>query len=204
MEKRRQLLVNLLFDLDPAALLGEGNGFPAEIDVRVSATPRVVSDDDEFIYKSPALGAVTVADIPNLEPAQLGTLYQELTGQRFEDQTGDKDRRALLRGALASRLSEGAEEVKAAARVLDMRPRKKLYNYPYNGPIKPYKPGTKKAKLIELLSRPGGATFEECQQLTQWPYLLLQNNIRNLWLQLGFGLEEDPQSGRIRVIRGDA
>lgn len=79
--------------------------------------------------------------------------------------------------------------------------RVKKFNYPCRGQVRPWKPGTKRARLIDLLRRPEGATFEECMDTCGWDFRAAQGSIRALWDDLGFGLTEDDQ-GRIRLVGG--
>lgn len=83
------------------------------------------------------------------------------------------------------------------------RPRKPFNRAPKEFAIAT-RPGTKKALLIDLLSRPEGATFEECREATGWQgYKQLYESIHVLNAVLGYGLTEG-EDGRIRLVTPQA
>lgn len=78
--------------------------------------------------------------------------------------------------------------------------RRKGFCYPVKEKIFPYRPGTKRAALIDILSRPGGATFEECAEKVHFDSArLLQEQIYLLHTYVGFGILEDVE-GRISLF----
>jgi len=150
-------------------------------------------------YRSAALSRdLDTADLSGLSGPDLVALHRELTQEnvtKFRDRaTGVARVTPHLERAIAaitpSRPSTGFAK----------RPRTP-YNYPYQGgEIQKCRPGTKRGKLVEIFSTPEGATFEEAAAATQWPYKVLQENVRLLWSHVGWGLEENPVTGKIRVV----
>lgn len=151
-------------------------------------------------YASNTLGReVGVVDLTDLAGPDLVKLYQELTGSpvgKFRDRaTGVARVTAPLEGAIAKMAPAPPVSPTGLS-----RPRAP-YNYaPPGTPVRETRPGTKRAKLIEIFSTPEGATFEEAAAATQWPYKILQENIRLLWSAVGWGLSEDGATGKIRVV----
>jgi hypothetical protein len=62
------------------------------------------------------------------------------------------------------------------------------------------RPNTKRAALLELLSRKGGATFQECMMATGWSRKDCYEGIRLLHYYVGYGLNQDKDTGKIWVI----
>lgn len=63
--------------------------------------------------------------------------------------------------------------------------------------IKKIRPGTKRALIIDLLSRPNGATFDECRKETDWDVKTCYEGIRLLHFYVGYGIEQ--QGDRIKL-----
>lgn len=66
--------------------------------------------------------------------------------------------------------------------------------------IKEHKPNTKRAKVIELCSAPGGATFEQIMAATEWDERTAYEGIRLLNGWVGYGLRESGD-GRITIYK---
>jgi len=76
--------------------------------------------------------------------------------------------------------------------------RKITFNFPPRPPMRKYRQKTKRAKLIALLNRPQGATFDEIQEDIGWTYRVAFDNVKLLNDYVGFGLSEG-EDGRIRI-----
>jgi hypothetical protein len=74
----------------------------------------------------------------------------------------------------------------------EFKPRKK---------VRGYRPGTKRAKTIELLSRPQGAKFEEIAAANKWDRCTAYEGIRLVATQVGLGLRTQAD-GRIKAYGG--
>lgn len=66
--------------------------------------------------------------------------------------------------------------------------------------IKSVKAGSKRAALLAALQAPGGATFEECMAVTGWNRKDCYEAIRLLHYYVGYGLNQDDQTGKIWVV----
>lgn len=73
------------------------------------------------------------------------------------------------------------------------------FNLPARPPLRNYREGTKRHRLIQLLTRPEGATFDEIQEEIGWTYKVAYENVKLLNDYVGFGLSEDDL-GRIRIV----
>lgn len=72
---------------------------------------------------------------------------------------------------------------------------RKPFDLPFSGEEpKQYRPGTKRAQTIDLLSRPEGATVEEVMEATGWPYATALEGIKLVHTYVGYGLREDDDS----------
>ena len=79
------------------------------------------------------------------------------------------------------------------------KPRGMRFVFPLGDEIKPVREGTNRAKLVELLSRPEGASFEECQKATGWSKKDCYEGIRLLHYYVGYGLRQDDEK-RIYLV----
>lgn len=109
---------------------------------------------------------------------------------------------------LAADMPEPVAESRRPVLVGGVR-RRKLFNLPGNVGCapKPHQPGTKRALVVALLTRPDGATFQEVQEgIAQafpggaWDDRTTSEGIRLIAVALGYRLEEDPQTAVIRAF----
>jgi hypothetical protein len=80
--------------------------------------------------------------------------------------------------------------------------RKVRFNKPARPPIRNYRKGSKRGKLIGLLSRPEGATFNEIMEEIGWEYKVAYENVVLVNTYTGYGLSEGDD-GRIRIVAAD-
>lgn len=88
------------------------------------------------------------------------------------------------------------------------KPRGMRFVFPVTDDVKPVRAGTSRAKLVELLSREGGASFDECMN-TVWgdrrdlsPEKKIKatyEGIRLLHYFSGYGLKQD-ENGNIHLV----
>lgn len=78
--------------------------------------------------------------------------------------------------------------------------RRTIFNLEPRPPVRNFRPGTKRAHLIEMLNRPAGATVEEVMEEIGWDQnnAVLQIKLVNEYV--GYGLRESKK-GRIRIYR---
>lgn len=83
----------------------------------------------------------------------------------------------------------------------DRKVRQMTFRLPPKGKtFLPHREGTNRAKLIQLLSRQNGATFEECREACDWDKKTTYEGIRLLNALLGYGLFHKTQkNGEIRI-----
>lgn len=74
------------------------------------------------------------------------------------------------------------------------------FNYPKEAEIKAHREGTKRARHIELLNRPEGATVEEVMKDIGWNRRQCVESFHILHNLLGYGLTTDDQ-GRVRLVK---
>jgi hypothetical protein len=86
--------------------------------------------------------------------------------------------------------------------------RRKLMNFPgRSGAPKAHRAGTKRALVVEMLTRPEGATFKQVQAAVEdrfgkegaWDDKTCTEGIKLISIALGYALTEDPQTGIIRA-----
>ena len=85
--------------------------------------------------------------------------------------------------------------------------RRRLMNFPGRaGAPKPHRAGTKRALVVEMLTRPEGATFKQVQDSVaakfpggEWDAKTTTEGIKLISVALGYQLTEDPQTGIIRA-----
>jgi len=75
--------------------------------------------------------------------------------------------------------------------------RRKRFDEPYQGFTKPCREGTKRAKIVALLTK--GATFHECMEATGWDQRTCYDGIKLVHKDLGYGLTED-EDGIIELL----
>jgi hypothetical protein len=98
---------------------------------------------------------------------------------------------------------------KAPAMEAIARPRgRRRFDYPGNGTgkVKPHRAGTKRALVVEMLTREGGATFLEVQEAIaakfpggEWDDRTCFEGIKLVSVALGYELTEDPSTAVIRA-----
>lgn len=135
----------------------------------------------------------TIEELPEKKIPELVKLYNELSGKKlktFKDKPTAIERVSEL---LAQRLPPAQSKTKGGVR------RKKRMSYPPMGEVKNHRAGTKRARVIQMLSRKRGATFAEIQDEIGWDYATAYEGVKLLHTYLGYGLEEDDQ-GRIRLL----
>jgi hypothetical protein len=153
----------------------------------------------EFV--SSKLGRVRARDIGELTVPQLVNLYNEM--RRVTDvpvrefPSRDEAVAAILplfpKGDGSHRLLVTEGDLQADGR------RTKRFNLPCRFEPRRVNSGTKRARIVELLSREEGATFEECQKAGDWDYRQTYENIRLLHRYCGFGLREG-EDRRIHLV----
>lgn len=81
-------------------------------------------------------------------------------------------------------------------------PKRRVHSFdlPPQGEIKQHREGTARAKVIELCSRPEGATYEEVMEGTGWDDKKAYEGIRLIHFYLGWGMLRDAE-GRIRLYK---
>lgn len=102
-----------------------------------------------------------------------------------------------------------AKEPKAPAVAKEKKPGKKPFRFNFNfapdSKIKPHREGSKgRATVITLLSREGGATFEEVQKATGWDTKTAYEGIRLIHFALGWGMRLNNETGKISIYRAVA
>jgi len=65
--------------------------------------------------------------------------------------------------------------------------------------IREHRPGTKRAKLVRMMSRKNGATRAQLRRATDWDDKTLRDGLRLVHVALGYGIKED-EKGRLRVV----
>lgn len=104
-----------------------------------------------------------------------------------EQQGGDLPR---ARAALAGR--------SISTPIFHGRGRRLQFNLPFSGKTKSHRKGTKRAKVIELLSK--GCKFEVIRQALGWTNKQASDAIRDLHRYLGYGVSESDV-GIIRLVK---
>jgi hypothetical protein len=124
-------------------------------------------------------------DINRLSTSQLVALYNSGGGtpvNRFSDKTTgikrlkarmkeldlvpNEDGTELITAKKAAPAPAPEKSEKAKKEPAARKPRGMYFVFPFLDEIKPVRPGTNRAVLYDLLSRPEGATFEECVAAT--------------------------------------
>lgn len=63
--------------------------------------------------------------------------------------------------------------------------------------IKPHRENTRRAEAVKMLTK--GATLEELMEVTRWNYRQAKEAVWLLHKHLGYGLTENPTTGKINV-----
>lgn len=97
------------------------------------------------------------------------------------------------------------EEAPSAAPAAEKAPKERKargfrFKFMKRDEIKKVKEGSKRAVLLDLLKREGGATFEECMAATGWNRKDCYEGIRLLHYYVGYGLNQDEKTGKIWVV----
>lgn len=132
------------------------------------------------------VGRVTLRELGRMNGRQLAELHNELAERpvkKFRD-----------RSTALARVTPLVED---RLRGVPVR-RRKVFNLPGLKTRRPHRRGTKRAILVLLLTRPGGATFEQCMAVTGWPYKTCYDILVSLNEYNGFEIRETK--GRIRLI----
>lgn len=74
------------------------------------------------------------------------------------------------------------------------------FTLPFAGSVKEPRPSSKRAKVLEMLTRPQGATHEEVMKAVGWDRITAYEGIRLLSKHNGYGLREDDK-GRIHAYK---
>ncbi len=74
------------------------------------------------------------------------------------------------------------------------------FNLPFAGKVKEPRENSKRAKVLEMLTRPNGATHEEVMKAVGWDRTTAYEGIRLLSKHNGYGLREDDK-GRIHAFK---
>jgi hypothetical protein len=150
----------------------------------------------EYISKS--LGIITKETLDRITRSQLAALHNEVKPIDVAPIFEVKLRKDIV-DRIKEFLFEEQPQKKFPADYRADRKRTSSFNYP-PGPVqRKYWPNTKRAHLIKLLSRPQGATIEECQLAIGWKYYTCCQNIYLLHIYLGYGLREDS-NGQIHLF----
>lgn len=81
------------------------------------------------------------------------------------------------------------------------RTRKMNFTFSPESSVKPPRENSKRAKVLEMLKRPNGATHEEVMKAIDWDRITAYEGIRLLNKHNGYGLREDD-NGRIHAYEG--
>lgn len=101
-------------------------------------------------------------------------------------------------------LGHGVEKLPSGAYRLVGRPRdRKPFDADPKAEIKDYLPGTDRAKIIEMLSRPEGATLDQIKTELKIDQKKAYQSVKLINTFLGYGLREDD-SGRIFLVTREA
>lgn len=149
-------------------------------------------------------GAITTTtDLDALNRSQLVDVYNELTGEARKQFRTKGEALKKVGDALATWQAENAPAKPVSPTTStgnsDGSKRRKRMNFPVKSEIKNHREGTKRAMLIEMLSRKNGADFEELMEATGWDYKTCYEGVKLLHSYVGYGLRED-ENGRIRLI----
>jgi len=143
--------------------------------------------------------ATASINIEALNGPELVSLYNKLTGESVKKFS---DRKAGIRRVLEAQKRSKVQEKPATiavkretvakpASTLDGPARRKLISFPAATEVKPHRPGTKRAQVIDLLRK--GATIGQVMTATGWGYKDAYDGIKLLHVYLGHGLEENER-----------
>jgi hypothetical protein len=87
--------------------------------------------------------------------------------------------------------------------------RRKAMNWPAKDQIKPHRGGCKRALVVDMLTAEGGATFDEVRDAVNesfpnsgnlWDRKTCYEGIKLIHGHLGYGLRQDPDTGKIEAF----
>jgi len=116
-----------------------------------------------------------------------------------KDILGDKAAKALGGKAVPSKKPVVKKKKKKVVKTGEVN-RRKVISCDPKDKVKGYRDGTKRAELIRLLGRKAGATIAECMKATEWNYKTCYEGIKLLNTYVGYGLEENEKSGKIKLV----
>lgn len=141
-------------------------------------------------------------DIEGLGGRELVTLHNELAakiGTKFTKRFSNRDNGIRRVTALFEQLGDSAPSIStgqntkpAAGKIGDVA-RRKRFSIESRDKIKSHRAGTKRAKVIDLLSRDGGATIEDVMKANGWDYRTAFEGIKLVATYVGYGLTEDDE-----------
>lgn len=168
---------------------------------------------------SVTISGVTIhsrTDLGSLKTADLLALYNKLTGKKTTKFASRDKGEGQVWAAIKAAPAEAATSNKEAAAkpaVKDApksepkakaprakRQRSYKFNYEPDAEVQGHREGTKRAKVIELLSRPAGANFQEVRDATSWDEKTAYDGIRLIHTYLGYGLKT-AENGNIHLVR---
>lgn len=146
-------------------------------------------------------------EIENMTGPELVAAYNTLTGENVK-RFGD--RKSGLRRTLAALDAKGQAkpakaEPKAKPKPTD-KPKAKAprtprhIDWPAKKEKKTHRPGTKRAVVVDLLSRKSGATRDDLMKATGWDEKTLYDGLRLVHVYLGHGIRED-ETGHLHLVR---
>lgn len=98
-----------------------------------------------------------------------------------------------------------AEQVTAAKPKRTRAPKgTSSFNMAPKSEVKTPRGGTKRATVVHLVTREGGATLEEIMQETGWEKKTAYEGVRLVNQYVGYGLRTDPESGKITGYLAEA
>lgn len=138
-------------------------------------------------------GPVDAHNIRGLSLTSLAALYRELTGKTTKK---FRDRETALK-----RVTPVVED--KIRRAVAPRPKRTstraLLNIPPKSEIARYRPGTKRAALINWLREDGGASLGQVKERFGWKTHLARCHLWSIGKYVGFGVREDAETGIIRL-----
>lgn len=158
----------------------------------------------------------THADVAALSAKDLLAVYNKLTGKSTTKFASKDKGVAQTWGAAKVALATSGEGAKPAAtptaapkatpkapKAPKVKAEKKvrgIFNVPADAEVQPHREGTKRAKVLEMLGRPEGATLEEVRKANDWDVKTAYDGVRLIHTYLGYGLRTSAE-GRIHLVR---
>lgn len=174
-------------------------------DSTLTPTPGRGTFDDMDNFISRSFGAVTMETLGKLTMAQLVTLYNEAKRTIDPPVREFADYSTALKVVIPLLFPDKGERVYLTVEgqtIENVKRRRKPYRLPCKRRSGNIRPGTTRGRLVEILVRPEGATFNECMAETRLSRQRLMAEITGLNLRFGFGVHEDDD-GTIRLITED-